>query len=755
MRKPFCLLLSLALTLAAASHAHEGDLARMRSVAVDALAAKQLLPNGARGSMGVADAAQVKELRALDHCALIGYEGGAYVVVSATDSPRVLGVCTSQPSPQGENPGFEAWLRAVDEVVGQARAGALALDPSKPNLKKFPQEVKPLLTTHWGQKEPYWNLLPLDSLGARCATGCVATSMAQVLNYYKKPVHGTGQGVSVYPYSNPYNYPETRIEVDFENTNYRWDLMLDDYSTQAYTAEQAEAVATLMMHCGVASDMHYGGESVGGSGTTEAAAAYGLVDHFGMTDAQCVYRDAFSKAEWMDMVFGELSTGHPLMYGGQEGNGGGHSFVLHGYDRNGLVYVNWGWNGSEEGYYDIALLDPGRYSFFLKQDMIIGVNATVIDLANVDVTLSAAGELTNLLPADASTNVDTLKVSGPLNGTDLKLLRQVVAAGNVKLLDLADARFVSGGDPYLTEGRSTKYRTEDDVLPYKAFYGCDKLKAIRLPRGLKGFGNGALGGCRFLEEIDLLENSNADFVRDGHLIYNKEKTELICALTTVGTELRVPDGITTLRPYAFAGCVQLMSVNLPSSVATLGAGAFSDCLSLSEIHLHNRAMTASADSFEGVDLTNCTLYVPSATKEYYSRRAGFQDFKTMVEVGTTVRAQNAIREYGQENPTFGYEILGEPVQGVPELYTDATVTSPPGEYVIYVTAGTIASSEVEYENGRLIITEPTAVSPVTGSAAPATVYYDLSGRRVSRDASERGVYLERQADGRVVKRIKQ
>ena len=58
--------------------------------------------------------------------------------------------------------------------------------------------------------------------------------------------------------------------------------------------------------------------------------------------------------------------------------GYGHAFVVDGYTAEGLVHVNWGWDGLDNGYYDISLLDPKTQGmqFANYQDMIIGIQTT-------------------------------------------------------------------------------------------------------------------------------------------------------------------------------------------------------------------------------------------------------------------------------------------------------------------------------------------------------------------------------------------
>ena len=76
------------------------------------------------------------------------------------------------------------------------------------------------------------------------------------------------------------------------------------------------------------------------------------------------------------MIYESLSKGHPVLYSGKDINFEvgilvGHNFIIDGYDENGLVHVNWGWHGQQDGYYDIATLTVGKLSFDDWQGMYV------------------------------------------------------------------------------------------------------------------------------------------------------------------------------------------------------------------------------------------------------------------------------------------------------------------------------------------------------------------------------------------------
>ncbi|MBR5685498.1 MAG: C10 family peptidase [Muribaculaceae bacterium] len=316
--------------------------------------------------------------------------GGGFAIVSSDDrQPAVLAY-----SPCGtlslsdDNPGFKWWLNAIRKVMLLHQPPRETTTPD-PDL--FPTSVQPLLTTTWGQREPFKFMCPFDSYvsdlslygtytpdAGHYSVGCGPLAMAQYMNYYKFPKHGTGEeSVTV-----KYDQGNVIVHVDFEQANYDWGNKIDDYQGE-YTYEQGRAVAELCYHCGVAAQTTW--NNLGG-GTNDQRIVEAFTKHFNYNDtAHFVPRSRYDEPTWMEMIYSMLSSGNPILYSAkdinlEEGIFAGHNFIIDGYDENGLVHVNWGWYGVQNGYFDIATLAVLQYTYDDWQAMYVGLYPNQEDL---------------------------------------------------------------------------------------------------------------------------------------------------------------------------------------------------------------------------------------------------------------------------------------------------------------------------------------------------------------------------------------
>lgn len=233
--------------------------------------------------------------------------------------------------------------------------------------------VEPLIKTKWDQGSPFNDDCPIDITGnKRSTTGCVATAMAQVMNYYKHPNNGIGKNSYISTQRNIYQ------NMDFSTVYPDWGNMLDSYDDNA-TETQKKAVAQLMHACGVSVSMDY---TSGESGAYAIDMAYAL-SHFWKYNQNISYkqRKYYSEKEWNQIILQDLSEGHPILYSGQ--GTGGHQFVLDGCDSEGLYHFNFGWGGNCDGNYSLDILTPSYkifgyeipsgHDFSSNQDMVCNI----------------------------------------------------------------------------------------------------------------------------------------------------------------------------------------------------------------------------------------------------------------------------------------------------------------------------------------------------------------------------------------------
>ena len=250
--------------------------------------------------------------------------------------------------------------------------------------------------------------------------------------------------------------------------------------------------------------------------------------------------------------------------------------------------------------------------------------------APVEVTTTAGGQLQEKLLAQSisPTDVDTLTVTGPLNGTDIEYLHRYLTS--IKALYLSDAQIVSGGDSYhhwrhsngtSMQHGSSSYNTAANAVGDYMFANLTNLTALVLPAGVTTIGSYAFANCGSLTNLTIPNGvtsiGNYAFSYNNSIYGNSNVNKLTTltlpsSLTSLGSyafyyqkslqSIDIPasltaipnycfynssvqtvtlhEGLTTIGNYAFSNS-GLQSLSLPSTLTTLGENAFSSCSSLS------------------------------------------------------------------------------------------------------------------------------------------------------------------------------
>ncbi len=205
------------------------------------------------------------------------------------------------------------------------------------------REDEYLVMTQWNQNYPYNYFCPEGEggPGGHCYAGCVATAAAQLMKYWDHPIHGQGS----YTYT-PEDHPEYGpLTVNFGEATYDWENMPNSISANS-PQEQIEAVAQLIYHVGVSVDMNYRPSS---SGAVTGKLCERMPAYFFYTNQIAnLYRENYTHEEYMQLVINAIDMDWPMVH-----RGGGHAYVLDGYNDNDMVHFNWGWSGSSDGWFNI------------------------------------------------------------------------------------------------------------------------------------------------------------------------------------------------------------------------------------------------------------------------------------------------------------------------------------------------------------------------------------------------------------------
>ncbi|MBP5328150.1 MAG: C10 family peptidase [Bacteroidales bacterium] len=317
---------------------------------------------------------------------VVNVGSSAFVLVSADDIAHpVLGYSLSRPWPTGSADGSSALPRGeqitlpsqvtafLDDLASQIEAArqqnitpdhdiasewSLYLSGSSPMLgegdpqgggvcqtpsSSLPDSVGPLLTTTWDQGQYYNALCPEDANGpaGHVPTGCIATAMAQIINYWGYPIHGRG----IHSYQSNYG----TLSVNYDSATYDYANM-PTALTSTSTPQEINAVATLMRDCGVAVQMQY---STGGSGAFGDDVRAAFVNFFRL-NSDYAERLYFPDSVWRYMLQENLANNHPVCYLADICRGcDGHAFVCDGYKTDGYFHFNFGWSGMSDGWYTL------------------------------------------------------------------------------------------------------------------------------------------------------------------------------------------------------------------------------------------------------------------------------------------------------------------------------------------------------------------------------------------------------------------
>ena len=258
--------------------------------------------------------------------------------------------------------------------------------------------------------------------------------------------------------------------------------------------------------------------------------------------------------------------------------------------------------------------------------------------------VATAGTLPNLISEDEKYQIEELTLTGELNGTDFRFIRDLAGGGidldnlwkpvytdgQLKRLDISDVSIKKGGTFYYYKivGDNEECYTKDNTLTPFLFGGCRTLSEVRLPNTVTSIDEYAFYECNSLGTVTIPNKveyiSNIAFsyisalsvikVDEGNRVYDS-RNNCNAIINTASNELyigckntTIPNNVTSIGEQAFRGCTGLKSITIPNSVTSIGERAFCNCTGLASITIPNSVTSIAYMAFYGCSsLTSVTI----------------------------------------------------------------------------------------------------------------------------------------------------
>jgi len=217
----------------------------------------------------------------------------------------------------------------------------------------------------------------------------------------------------------------------------------------------------------------------------------------------------------------------------------------------------------------------------------------------------------------ALTEDSTIVLTGELSDSDLTAIATAIKNSSYKVnLDLSQTTELTSIPSFTFKycSKLSGITIPDTVtsIGSSTFDHCTSLSSVTIPDSVTSIGNGAFGICTSLTAISV-DSDNANYSIIDGVLFNKDTTAII--IYPAGKQsaaYTIPDSVTSIGQYAFAGCKSLSSVTIPDSVTSIGNHAFDYCTSLSSVTIPDSVTSIVFFAFDGCSkLTSLTFKDPT------------------------------------------------------------------------------------------------------------------------------------------------
>ncbi len=471
--------------------------------------------------------------------------------------------------------------------------------PESQPLPYLPKEeaIEPLLgDLAWGQHSPYNFLAPTMLQSQKKAIiGCVPLAIAMVMNYHKWPLQGESH---VY-----YKPDNTTYSMDYTKCKPQWDEYRSAYS--AADTLEARNLSHLLVSIAMAVDATFSEKA---TSAQMSQVKHTMCNNFRYSGKLTLRRDSLTTPVCLALLYRELDARRPVLVTDK-----GHAFVCDGYNGP-FLHFNFGWHSNTNGFYRMSLGN----SMTNVTDTLTWLSTIIYGIQpeqplRREVVVKKAGTLSEALSTEEKESVTELIVKGPLNSTDILLLRKMSGApdyetltswqgGSLRQLDLTDATIVNDKHPYRTEKATGSWWHVDGDTGRRTTWDFAKMTKAEWLSFKRTMGTDHEG--MFYSRTDD-DRYWSNYYCQKHIVGSR-----MFAHCTSLHEIKLPKATREVGSYAFAGCTSLQEIRVPEKVETLGRMPFSHCTALEKILVPSKAEMSPQGTAEDCSpvLKSVTLY---------------------------------------------------------------------------------------------------------------------------------------------------
>ncbi len=146
-----------------------------------------------------------------------------------------------------------------------------------------------------------------------------------------------------------------------------------------------------------------------------------------------------------------------------------------------------------------------------------------------------------------------------------------------------------------------------------------KTGSLEIPKTVTNIAS--LSNCSELININVA-SANANYSSISGVLFNKEKTKLICCPRNKAGQYTIPNGVIEIGSSAFYGCNKLTGIVMPVSVTTMDYNAFRDCTGLKKVTLSKKLTGIDSycfygcSSIESIDIPDSVEFICESSFNY-------------------------------------------------------------------------------------------------------------------------------------------